>query len=121
MASRADAESLLSPTRPRAGSLPVGVARGRTLALGRSALADLRSRTTVVLGGFPLGRDATVELTLHRFQPFTPNARVEVMEDAGPREIPLPDHAYFAGTVTGDPRSRVLLVASRDAVHGFVS
>src|SRR5262245_16270128 len=106
MAPRVDAGTLLSPARPRIGSLPVGVGRGRTLALGHTALADLRSRKTAVVGGFPLGRDATVELTLRRFEPSAPNARVEVMEEGGARELVLPDHVYFAGTVTGEPRSR---------------
>jgi cysteine-rich repeat protein len=120
MASGAGAETLLGVSRPRAGSLPPGVSGGRTLTLGHAALADLRGRTSAVVGGFPLGRDATVELTLRRFEPFAPGARVEVVGDDGVRELPLPDQVYFAGTVTGEPQSRVLLMAGRDSVHGFV-
>jgi cysteine-rich repeat protein len=120
MASGARAENLLGVTSLRAGSLPPGVGRGRTLTLGRAALGDLRSRTSAVVAGFPLGRDATVALTLRRFEPFAPAARVEVVEDGRVRELPLPDQVYFAGSVSGDPQSRVLLVAGRDSVHGFV-
>ncbi len=120
MASGARAESLLGNSTPHVGSLPRGVARGRALRLGTTALGDLRSRTSAVVSDFPLGRDATVELTLRRFEPFSPAARVEVVDDHGVRELPLPDQVYFAGTVTGDPQSRVFLVAGRDAVHGFV-
>ena len=119
MASGARAESLLGVARPRAGALPRGVERGRTLTLGQTALGDLRSRTSAVVAAFPLGRDATVELTLQRFEPFSPAARVEVVDDRGVRELPLPDQVYFTGTVSGEPQSRVLLMAARDSVHGF--
>src|SRR5262249_17593756 len=37
-----------------------------------------------------------------------------------PRALPLPDETYFSGTVAGEPESRVLLIAGRGAVHGFV-
>ena len=120
MASVARAENLLDAARPRPRSLPTGVERGRTLTLDATALADLRSQTTAVVPGFPLGQDATVDLALQRFEPFAPSARVEVVEDGGVRAVTLPDQVYFAGTVSGDPQSRVLLMAARDSVHGFV-
>src|SRR5207253_3167331 len=59
MAPVAGAGSLLTPIAPVPHALPRGVARGRTLALGRAALAELRTRTTAVVPDFPLGRDAT--------------------------------------------------------------
>src|SRR5437870_796639 len=102
-------------------SLPRGVARGRTLALGRTALAELRTRTTAVVPSFPLGGDATVELDLRRFEPFAPGARVEAVDGRGVRAVKLPDHVYFTGTVRGEPDSRVLLIAARDQVRGFVA
>ena len=121
MAPVAGAGNLLSPATPAPHSLPRGVARGRTLALSRTALADLRTRTTAVVPGFPLGGDATADLALRRFEPFAPGARVEAVDDRGVREVKLPDHVYFTGTVRGEPDSRVLLIAARDHVRGFVA
>jgi len=121
MVSVAGAGSLLTPVTPAPHSLPRGVARGRTLALGRTALAELRTRTTAVVPDFPLGGDATVELELRRFEPFAPGARVEAVDGHGVRAVKLPDHVYFTGTVRGEPDSRVLLIAARDHVRGFVA
>src|SRR5436190_1629459 len=121
MVSVAGAGSLLTPVTPAPHSLPRGVARGRTLALGRTALAELRTRTTAVVPDFPLGGDATVELELRRFEPFAPGARVEAVDGHGVRAVKLPDHVYFTGAVRGEPDSRVVLIAARDHVRGFVA
>ncbi len=121
MAPAAGAGSLLTPVAPVPHSLPRGVARGRTLALGRTALAELRTRTTAVVPNFPLGRDATADLELRRFEPFAPGARVEAVDGQGVRAVKLPDHVYFTGAVRGEPDSRVLLIAARDHVRGFVA
>jgi len=121
MASLAGAGSLLTPVTPAPHSLPRGVARGRALALGRTALAELRTRTMATVPSFPLGGDATVELELRRFEPFAPGARVEAVDGRGVRAVKLPDHVYFTGTVRGEPDSRVLLIAARDHVRGFVA
>ncbi len=121
MVSVAGAGSLLTPVTPAPHSLPRGVSRGRALALGRTALAELRTRTTAVVPSFPLGGDATVALELRRFEPFAPGARVEAVDGRGVRAVKLPDHVYFTGTVRGEPDSRVLLIAARDHVRGFVA
>ena len=121
MASLAGAGSLLTPVTPAPHSLPRGVARGRALALGRTALAELRTRTMATVPSFPLAGDATVELELRRFEPFAPGARVEAVDGRGVRAVKLPDHVYFTGTVRGEPDSRVLLIAARDHVRGFVA
>jgi len=121
MVSVAGARSLLTPVTPARHALPHGVARGRALALGRAALAELRTRTTAVVPDFPLGGDATVELELRRFEPFAPGARVEAVDGRGVRAVKLPDHVYFTGMVRGEPGSRVLLIAARDHVRGFVA
>ncbi len=121
MVSVAGAGSLLTPVTPAPHSLPRGVARGRALALGRTALAELRTRTTAVVPSFPLGGDATVALELRRFEPFAPGARVEAVDGRAVRAVKLPDHVYFTGTVRGEPDSRVLLIAARDHVRGFVA
>ncbi len=121
MAPAAGAGSLLTPVTPAPHSLPRGVARGRALALGRTALAELRTRTMATVPSFPLAGDATVELELRRFEPFAPGARVEAVDGRGVRAVKLPDHVYFTGTVRGEPDSRVLLIAARDHVRGFVA
>jgi cysteine-rich repeat protein len=119
----AGAERLLTPVAAgRAPGAPLlrGVAHVERLALGRRALADLRGRSAATVSDFPLGADRTADLVLTRFEPFAPETRVEVMEAGGARRLALPDNVYFAGTVRGDPASRVVLVAAPDAVHGFV-
>ena len=121
MSSAPRAETLLAPTAPRAGRLPAGVAHGASLALGRSALADLRTRTSAIVPAFPLGDDGAVDLVLTRFEPFAPAARVDVVTDAGVHVAPLPDRVYFTGSVRGDPDARAFVAAGRDSVHGFVA
>src|SRR5438105_4699063 len=121
MASAGRAATLLAPVASRAGRLPAGVARGASLALERSALAELRTRTSAIVPAFPLGEDGAVDLVLTRFEPFAPAARVDVVTDGGVRVVPLPDRVYFTGTVRGDPEARAFVAAGRDAVHGFVA
>src|SRR5213078_4019858 len=99
----------------------LAAARRGTLPHGRTALAELRTRTTAVVPNFPLGRDATADLELRRFEPFAPGARVEAVDGRGVRAVKLPDNVYFTGTVRGEPDSRVLLIAARDHVRGFVA
>src|SRR5262249_6734598 len=98
----------------------VGVTGVQKLTLDPAALTELRGRDHVVISGFPLGDTRDADLDVARFDPFAPGARAEVMEPGGPRDIPLPDEVYFAGTVAGEDDSRVLLIAGRDHVHGFV-
>jgi hypothetical protein len=97
-----------------------GIARPQALRLDAGALATLRTREHAIVDGFPLGRDRTVTLALTRFSPFAPNARAEIVENGVARALPLPDLAYFRGTVQGEPDSRVVLLAAADEVHGFV-
>jgi cysteine-rich repeat protein len=113
------APPLLSP----AGTTPAlaGVARARSLALGRPALAELRGRRDAVLADFPLGADRRARLLLTRFDPFPPDARVDVVGRGAVRHPALPDHVYFVGGVAGEPRSRAFLVAAPDHVRGFVA
>ena len=98
-----------------------GIERVQQLALGTDALATLRAHTQATLTEFPLGVDRTATLTVNRFQPFTAGARAVVMEDAGPRDLALPDQLYYRGTVAGDAASIVVLVAGADTARGFVS
>jgi cysteine-rich repeat protein len=113
LASAASAGPLLRPAGP-AGP------REQPLALDAARLADLRGRRSAVLEDFPLGRDGTATLALHRVEPFTKDLRIEVDTPAGVETLPRPDAVYFGGTVVGETRSLVLLVAAPDAVRGFV-
>ena len=125
IAAPAAAERLLtplaaSPTPGSAAAMP-GVARVQALALGRGALADLRTRAAAVVEDFPLAGDGLAALMLTRIEPFAANARVEVMEAGGPRRLTLPNNVYFAGALRGEPTSRVVLVATPETVDGFVT
>ncbi len=105
----------------RADGGPAGIARMQTLDVDRAALATLRTRSAASVDAFPLGEARTVALDLQRVEPFAPNARLVVMEAGGPRALPIPDDVYFAGTVRGEPDSRVLLVATTAGVRGLVA
>ena len=97
-----------------------GVGNVQRLVLDREVLADLRARDHAVIQAFPLGDARDADLVVDRFEPFAPGARVDVMGADGRQEIALPDQVYFNGTVAGEDDSRVLLIARRDRVHGFV-
>jgi cysteine-rich repeat protein len=125
IASPARAERLLAPVLLQrspsdAAALP-GVTRVQPLALGRTALAELRASARATVERFPLGRDGAADLELTRFEPFTPNARAEIVTKDGVRALALPDRAYFRGKVRGKPDSHVLVVAAPAEVHGFVA
>ena len=115
------AEPLLARTSGATAAMP-GVDGAARLALGSSALVALRAAEGAArIDHFPLGLSREVALEVHRFAPVGPRTRVEVMESDGPRSIAMPDAAYFHGVVAGEPESRVILVADRDTVQGFVA
>lgn len=119
LAAAADASTLLTPVpgRPSAGLPRVSVAY--PLALDRGALAELRTSSTATVEHFSLGqREVTLEL--ERVNPFA-GTKVEVMGPNGAEPLALPDRTYYGGAITGDPDSRVLVVAGRDEVHGWVA
>lgn len=120
MSSAAEAGRLLAPTTRTGAATVRGVSAVQPLALDLDALATLRTQKTAVVDGFPLGRSRTATLVLQRFEPFA-TTRAVVMEAGGAREIRLPERTYFMGSVRGEPLSRVLLIASADAVQGFVA
>ena len=74
-----------------------------------------------MLESFPLGPDGTATLALRRVEPFSPTFRIEVDTPAGVKTMPAPDATYFGGTIAGESRSVVLLIASPDSVRGFVT
>ena len=111
LASAASAGPLLRPKGP------AGVVE-QPLTLDAARLTDLRGRHSAVLESVPLGRDGTATLALHRVDPFTKDLRIEADTPTGLKTLPPPDAVYFGGTVVGEPRSLVLLVAGPDAVRG---
>ncbi|HXJ37309.1 MAG TPA: DUF4215 domain-containing protein [Candidatus Eisenbacteria bacterium] len=94
--------------------------RAQRLVVDAGALAELRGKRSAILDDFPLGRDGTATLDVHRVEPFGPDTRVEEVTPSGVQQVPLPDEVYFAGQVRGDDASRVLLIAAADGVRGFV-
>src|SRR5262249_34023167 len=113
-------ERLLARVPSLDATPPHGIRRVQMLVLGRAALAELRRADHAEVDDFPLAADGDAKLDLRRFEPFPPDARVVVAEAGRERRLPLPDHAYFTGTVRGDPASRVILIAARDHVRGLV-
>src|SRR5262245_26200207 len=89
------------PLLARSGGSPLelpGVRRATRLAVGRTALAGLRSEAGAArVEGFPLGESRAVTLELRRFAPVGLHTRVDVIESDGPRRIAMPDAAYFTG------------------------
>jgi hypothetical protein len=118
-ATSSEARRLFAPRAHHPGL--AGIERVRSLTIDRRALADLRASTDTVLDAFPLGDGRIATLVLRRFSPFSAGARAEVMTVDGPKALPLPDAAYFAGTVDGDPASLALVVAGAGEAHGFVA
>ncbi|HKB70254.1 MAG TPA: M12 family metallo-peptidase [Thermoanaerobaculia bacterium] len=94
------------------------------LSLRTGALADLRSvkpEEPVQVDGFPLDSTESVDLELRRFDLFSDAARnVEVGPGGLETDAPLPDAAYYEGTVAGDPDSRVFLSAFGSSVHAII-
>jgi hypothetical protein len=118
-ASASEARRLFAPRAHHPGL--AGIERVQSLTIDRRALADLRVAADAVLDAFPLGDGRTATLVLHRFSPFSADARVEVMTADGPKALPLPDAVYFAGSVAGDPAGLALVVAGAGEAHGFVA
>src|SRR6185436_16224560 len=113
---------LLLASAASAGPLLRSKVEGATdaLELDHGTLAQLRGNRTAVLESFPLGSDGTATLAVHRVEPFSPTLRIEVDTPGGVKTIPPPDAVYFGGTVVGEARSLVLLIAAPDSVRGFV-
>jgi len=91
----------------------------RAWTLDAAVLDELRSARAATVEDFPLG-DRQVELTLERVDPLA-GSRLEVMGRDGAEPRSAPERAYFSGIVVGEPASRVLLIAGRDLVRGWVA
>ncbi|HET9793717.1 MAG TPA: M12 family metallo-peptidase [Thermoanaerobaculia bacterium] len=84
-------------------------------------LRSIRAEETVTVRSLPLDASESVDLELRRFDLFSDAARnVEAGEAGVETDAPLPDGAFYEGTVAGDPQSRVFLSAFRASVHAIV-
>ena len=98
----------------------IGITRRQPLVLDRDALAALRNaQQDARLDGLPLGPTRDVTLDLERVAPLAA-ARVIEVTAAGVRAVAPSDTVFFVGRTADDPRSRVLVVAGRERVRGFV-
>jgi hypothetical protein len=84
-------------------------------------LRGTRAEEGVTVRGFPLDSGESADLELRRFDLFSEGARsVEAGEGGVESDAPLPDAAFYEGTVAGDPDSRVFLSAFGASVHGII-
>lgn len=77
-------------------------------AAARALPADGRLRIAAV----PLsieGKDRLADLSLQRFEVFSPQASVVLHTDSGDVQLPIPRNIYLRGKIEGDPRSRVTI------------
>lgn len=85
-----------------------------SLEVDEQAWQAIEASSVAWIDGVPLSDGSSVDLRLHRMDPFTADARVVVVE-AGPdgrpreREIPRPRLSAWAGEVSGRPGSRALI------------
>jgi cysteine-rich repeat protein len=115
----ARAATLLQPAPSASDPGERGIAVRRMLTLDRSALTALRNQGRMRIDALPLGATRQADVNLVRVDPLG-HARVEEVTSAGVRRVPRSDTAFFVGTTADDPASRVLVVAGRDRVQGFV-
>ena len=109
---------------PMKSEATAGTPRELGVFLRPEALSELRSaraEETLTVRGFPLDAAESVDLELRRFDLFSDDARnVEVGPGGLETDAPLPDAAYYEGTVSGDPDSRVFLSAFGASLHGII-
>jgi len=103
------------PALVNAFSIPEIARTARTLPLG----GRLRLEGIVLDPSTPSAQPQSLEL--HRVEVFTPEAQIVVHGDGGTHHLPVPDDAFFRGTVVGDPDSLAFLaVHAGDVVRGAV-
>ena len=115
------ADLLPSPLRaagPAAGTA-IEVSLDATTARRAGEIADLEG--TVRLGGIPLPGGSSADLTLHRIDPFAPDATILVAGAGGrERRIAPTSVVALAGTVDGDPDGEAFLCFSPAGVEGWI-
>ncbi len=100
-----------------AGSLPVLQSQDLASAAGLATGTHLRLKGVQVAD---TGEAASFDL--ERFEVFARDAKITVHGDGGDRVLPAPANAYFRGTLTNRPESRVFLARLVDGTtQGVVS
>ena len=93
-----------------------------TLGLDAAALASLRAAgdAPFVVSDFPIAPGSRGAIVLRRFSIAAPDARLRITGPNGDEIRPLPDVAHFAGTVAGEPDSRVYVGAQAGGITAYV-
>lgn len=85
------------------------------------ARAAVETTGTVRLGGLALPGGGSVDLSLHRIEPFAPDATILVVGPGGhERRVPAPSILAFAGQIEGDPDGEAFLCFSPAGVEGWI-
>jgi hypothetical protein len=86
------------------------------------ALLEAKEDSPVRVADWPVAPDARADVVLRRREVYAPGARVIVVDDRGPREIPRSRLAFFSGTAEDDPEVRVFAAVDPDtgSVNGFI-
>jgi hypothetical protein len=105
-------------------SRPVAAAAFESAALTEAARA-LPKDGRLTISAVPLsidGKDRLADLTLQRFEVFSPKARIVLHSESGDQLLPIPRNIYLRGRIAGDPRSRVVIsVLETGEVRGLAN
>jgi hypothetical protein len=113
----------LLPSPLRRGALETGTSLELTVDAASTRDADAASMNgrLVRLGGVPLPGGDTVDLSLRRIDPFTPDATIVVAGPGGrERRIATTSVLALAGEVEGDPDGEAFLCFSPAGVEGWI-
>ncbi len=85
-------------------------------------LLKAAEKTTVRVADWPVGPDARADVILTRFDVYSPDAKVFVVEGGLQREVPRSRFAFFSGTAADDPEVTVFAAVDPDTGHvnGFI-
>ncbi|MHC4416699.1 MAG: M12 family metallo-peptidase [Planctomycetota bacterium] len=90
------------------------------LVLDGVTYARLSRARQVVVTGFHLDETTRVDLSLERFEIFTPEARIVRASSDGEVEVQRPDVVLLRGAIVGDPGSSVFLGLSPHGTNGVI-
>ena len=94
------------------------------LEIDEAAWSAMEVTDVAWLDQVPLSDGSTVDLRLHRIDPFTSDARIVVVESVGgrviEREIERPALSAWAGEVSGRPGSRAFISRSAAGLQGWI-
>jgi hypothetical protein len=100
-------------------------ARAEIVSFGEELVPGLlkaAEKTTVRVADWPVGPDERADVLLTRFDVYSPDAKVFVVEGGLQREIPRSRFAFFSGTAADDPEVTVFAAVDPDTGHvnGFI-